>query len=259
MKYVLTAAVLLLAFSMPVQAVNRIMIGLDSLPNCQTEFFVPFLFENDVPLETMVSGFTIEAIGDITALFGTENILSYNGRFNYQMYGYSAGTVPFENIASDTILIAGIFSFYGFDPLPAGPLEILCSHQVLVDKTAPNSEGEICIDSAIIVGAAGDWLWDAGSGNINPSFNDGNGAHCITYYDLELCGDVNHDSHVNVSDAISIINYVFYQGPEPDSYLLGDVNCIDNINISDAVYIIEFIFESGPPPCDTNRDGIPDC
>ena len=74
-----------------------------------------------------------------------------------------------------------------------------------------------------------------------------------------ICGDANGDLTVNVSDAVSIINFVFVGGQEPDPYQSGDTNCDGSINVSDAVWIINFVFVGGNDPCDTNGDGEPDC
>ena len=66
-----------------------------------------------------------------------------------------------------------------------------------------------------------------------------------------ICGDANSDDHVNVSDAVFIINYVFVQGSEPpDPMESADVNCDDKVNVSDAVYIINYVFNQGSSvPC----------
>ncbi len=74
-----------------------------------------------------------------------------------------------------------------------------------------------------------------------------------------LCGDADGEGHVNISDAVYIINYVFAGGSAPDPLEAGDVNCDEAVNVSDAVYIINYIFVSGNRPCDPDGDFIPDC
>lgn len=74
-----------------------------------------------------------------------------------------------------------------------------------------------------------------------------------------LCGDVNSDKAVNVSDAVGIINYVFVGGNPPDPIESGDTNCDGECNVSDAVWIINFVFVGGNDPCDTDGDSQPDC
>jgi hypothetical protein len=83
----------------------------------------------------------------------------------------------------------------------------------------------------------------------------------VVAYDCSifLCGDANSDGAVNVSDAVSIINYVFVGGDAPDPYEAGDSNCDGSVNVSDAVYIINYVFIGGNIPCDPGGDGIPDC
>jgi bacillolysin len=67
-----------------------------------------------------------------------------------------------------------------------------------------------------------------------------------------ICGDANDDDEVNVSDAVSIINYVFVSGsPAPSPFASGDVNCDAIVNVSDAVWIVNYIFvEGSAAPCE---------
>lgn len=64
-----------------------------------------------------------------------------------------------------------------------------------------------------------------------------------------LCGDVNADGTVDVSDAVYIISYIFAGGPAPLPLEAGDVNNDQAVDISDAVYLIQYIFGGGPAPC----------
>ena len=74
-----------------------------------------------------------------------------------------------------------------------------------------------------------------------------------------ICGDVNDDENVNVSDAVRIVNYVFIGGDPPDPLSVGDCNCDGTCNVSDAVSVINFVFIGGYEPCDPDMDGIPEC
>lgn len=89
---------------------------------------------------------------------------------------------------------------------------------------------------------------------------------CISDFDLNIdfrvprvCGDVNDDRKINVSDAVYIINYVFAGGDPPVYLRTGDVNCDDSTNVSDAVWIINHVFVGGNAPCDLDGDSEPDC
>jgi hypothetical protein len=81
----------------------------------------------------------------------------------------------------------------------------------------------------------------------------------ISFTPPKICGDVNDDMQVNVSDAVYIINYVFVGGDPPVIQRSGDVNCDENTNISDAVWIINYVFVGGNDPCDTDGNSEPDC
>lgn len=70
-------------------------------------------------------------------------------------------------------------------------------------------------------------------------------------------GDANCDAHINTSDAVFIINWIFVGGPAPIPRIwAGDVNCDFVCNISDAVYIINYIFVNGPKPCPALPPGL---
>jgi hypothetical protein len=63
-----------------------------------------------------------------------------------------------------------------------------------------------------------------------------------------ICGDVNYDGAIDISDAVFIMNSVFRCGPLPQPVCLGDVNADGGCNIGDTVYLLNYIFKSGPAP-----------
>ena len=67
-----------------------------------------------------------------------------------------------------------------------------------------------------------------------------------------VCG-AKGDRNVNISDAVSLISYIFGGGPAANPLEAGDANCDGNVNISDAVYLIQYIFGGGPAPCAARR------
>ena len=65
----------------------------------------------------------------------------------------------------------------------------------------------------------------------------------------DLCGDADASASVDISDAVSLIQYIFSGGHAPNPLLAGDANCDLAVDISDAVYLIQYIFSGGPAPC----------
>jgi hypothetical protein len=67
-----------------------------------------------------------------------------------------------------------------------------------------------------------------------------------------ICGDVNGDGKVNVSDVVYLINYLFVPGsPAPPLPLSrADVNGDGKVNVSDVVYLINALFVPGSPAPD---------
>jgi hypothetical protein len=64
-----------------------------------------------------------------------------------------------------------------------------------------------------------------------------------------VCGDANGDSHLNVGDAVFLINFIFKGAPSPNPNAAGDANCDSRVNVGDAVSLINYVFKSGPAPC----------
>jgi lysophospholipase L1-like esterase len=62
-------------------------------------------------------------------------------------------------------------------------------------------------------------------------------------------GDADNSGGVDISDAVSLLAYIFSGGSAPYPLPAGDANCSGDIDISDVTYLILFIFAGGPEPC----------
>ena len=62
------------------------------------------------------------------------------------------------------------------------------------------------------------------------------------------CGDANGDGHVNVTDAVKLINYLFAGLPPPDPLETGDVNNDCEVDILDITCLVNYLFGDGSPP-----------
>lgn len=147
-------------------------------------------------------------------------------------------------------------------PMASGPAQLLGTFYMKITGSIVTED--VDIDSGFVA-PAGDFVLAADTSStsvpfivqITPQYLD-----CGTV-DVSLqgyiCGDANFDGLANITDAVSIITFIFAEGPEPFPYEAGDANCDGLDNITDAVYIISWIFNDGPPPCDPDNDGTPDC
>lgn len=63
-----------------------------------------------------------------------------------------------------------------------------------------------------------------------------------------LPGDANGSGGINIGDAVSILNFVFRNGPAALPLEAADANCDGAINLADAVFLIQYIFHGGGEP-----------
>ena len=80
--------------------------------------------------------------------------------------------------------------------------------------------------------------------------NDPNQIGFVIPIDLEVApvqiGDVNVDDAVNTSDLIYLVQFIFRDGPEPDTRL-ADYNCDFSITLADVIALVNYVFKGGPP------------
>jgi len=70
----------------------------------------------------------------------------------------------------------------------------------------------------------------------------------ITFVRPYVCGDASGDGGISLDDAVTVVNYIFKGGAEPDPIDAADANGDEQVNIADAVYVIAYIFKGGLPP-----------
>ncbi len=72
----------------------------------------------------------------------------------------------------------------------------------------------------------------------------------LSYFEVDVRGDINDDQAINISDVIYALNYLYKSGPVPDPLQWADVNCDEIVDISDVVFLINYLFRLGPLPCE---------
>jgi len=88
-------------------------------------------------------------------------------------------------------------------------------------------------------------------------YNDQRVVQVATVENVGMCGDVNSDESINVSDGVWLINYIFASGSPPSPLACGDADGNGKINISDAVRVVNYVYLGGNPPGDC-APGDPD-
>jgi hypothetical protein len=143
----------------------------------------------------------------------------------------------------DTIRYAGWRLF--MPGLPDGAMVQPMSFTVTFDD-ASSGATQFCIDTCWLP-PGGEWLWAMSDGSSRRPAADWAG----TCWSLcqPICGDVNGDLVVNISDMTYMVSYLFGGGPNPVAQQAADVNCDGVVNVSDMTYLINYLFDDGPAPC----------
>ena len=63
-------------------------------------------------------------------------------------------------------------------------------------------------------------------------------------------GDANDDGKVDMSDAISVLGWLFLGAAEPGCVAIANVNPDQVADLSDAIYLLSHLFLGGPRPLD---------
>ncbi|MEC9476852.1 MAG: choice-of-anchor B family protein [Planctomycetota bacterium] len=61
-------------------------------------------------------------------------------------------------------------------------------------------------------------------------------------------GEMNDDGQIDISDAVSLLVYLFSGGATPSPLERGDVNDSGVIDVADVVYLVAYLFQGGAPP-----------
>jgi len=67
---------------------------------------------------------------------------------------------------------------------------------------------------------------------------------------VDICGDVDRDGSINISDITYLVNYIYLNGPAPTKPELADVDQCGSINVADIAYLLEYRYTGGPAPCE---------
>lgn len=68
------------------------------------------------------------------------------------------------------------------------------------------------------------------------------------YCRCPVCGDVNGDGQVKVSDLTLFVSYLFRGGSAPVPLAVADVNGDGQVKVSDLTLFVSYLFRGGPPP-----------
>ncbi len=61
-------------------------------------------------------------------------------------------------------------------------------------------------------------------------------------------GDANADGAINMTDAISILSFLFLGGAEPACLDAADTDNNEVVQLTDGIYMLNFLFSGGTPP-----------
>ncbi|MGE4620225.1 MAG: choice-of-anchor B family protein [Planctomycetota bacterium] len=71
-------------------------------------------------------------------------------------------------------------------------------------------------------------------------------------------GELNDDGQIDISDAVSLLVYLFSNGPTPSPIERADVNDSGVVDVADVVYLVAYLFQGGAnPPAPFPNPGCP--
>ncbi len=177
-------------------AANRVIMN--SIPqspvhNTETVLQIVTQWENDILLQGVSNGFELTVSGNIVCEIdsGSAAIVAgsrLDGAMGWNFRYYQA---PF-----DSIIMGGIYIPGTYDGVPAGALADAWTMDLNLSYPGGDpvtDTGTVCIDS-LSISPSGQWIWDDGTGNINPTFNDGTGPLCIEVV-WQICTDSDNDGY----------------------------------------------------------------
>lgn len=127
-------------------------------------------------------------------------------------------------------------------PAASGQAEyLLCKLKVQILGSEP--QRQIVFDTAYVA-PGGEWLLVTDQ---PPYYRPTLSQTCCN-----MCGDANNDGAIDVSDAIALIECIFFECTQIEDCVYtrgkGDANGDQTVDISDAVYLIAYIFSGGSCP-----------
>ena len=61
-------------------------------------------------------------------------------------------------------------------------------------------------------------------------------------------GELNDDGQIDISDAVTLLVYLFSSGSTPSPIERADVNDSGAVDVADVVYLVDYLFQGGTPP-----------
>ena len=192
----------------------------------QTNGFEVYTYRNGVMTDNFEPA-TAGLLTDVASLY-------YDG-------GFFLGTFSGDGRGADTLKFGG----FGISKSVPPGAEFDLGY---VETGSLVSGDTICIDSSFYR-PSNTWLWSTSIGDVSPSWNG------PLHYPVVPCcayaGDLDFDGQWNITDLITLAEYIF----PPHNPILcdgaGDANASGEVNVSDLTYLVSFLFRDGsaPLPC----------
>ena len=190
------------------------------------------------------------------------------GRFSPEQLaeGIGEGTIPFSDSLEITDALDGFFNLEPFEGALWATNLGFASGVGSVTKVDPVT-GDAEVFTSVHVAEAG--FASASHLAINPgskAFEVGNGRRSgemlVAFGNFDdvsaigefypefhfVRGDVDGNEDIEVTDAIGILDWLFFGAENEDIHAPGDVNNDGKIDVADPVYLLNFAFRGGPQP-----------
>lgn len=196
---------------------------------------IPIYLSNDTVITALSLGFSYNSDDiEVSSVSFAGSVLPISGNASFEL-------LPSEN----KVFIVWWSMLPG---IPAQSCGLLATLWVQVPSGTPN---QVVVFDSAFVAPGGEFIFSrAGGGSIKPAFRNAETGADLIIGNPFVCGDIDGDNAISISDLVSLTSYMFSSGSAPSPLARADVDNCGDVNISDLAYLMGNLYAGVPAPCE---------